>query len=493
MYTIRNSTHYLRANIVKPTSTLQFATLNITAKPLREVSRETIKSMRGNKVNTQIVKNKIRTIDPQKIIPSEDPQKIIPSYNSQNITTSIITSNDSQNITTSNDSQNITTSNTTSIITSNDSQNITTSNDSQNITTSNDSQNITTSNDLQNITTSNDSQNITTSNTTSIITSNDSQNITTSNDSQNITASNYIIEPKGLNNLGSTCYLNSVLQSLLSLDSFVEFFNSVHFTKNQRISLIMANFILSYKGSNGVCSPSDICLYVKCNEFRIGDRMQHDAEEALNCIIDKLIEEAEAEATQEVSSELIMSAHSLNSNKSCSLNDIIGGGLISEISCVQAHKSSVNENFIILSLSVVANTFEQCIKHFFDPEDISDTYKCENCSEKNSSSKKYLLAHSNPILIFHLKRFNNLRQKINTPVQIPHQLTINTTDENSSNKNYRLKALVIHQGGTAGGHYYAKINRGGSWYIANDSAIQPINETQVNDTDAYLLFYEHIQ
>jgi ubiquitin carboxyl-terminal hydrolase 8 len=163
-------------------------------------------------------------------------------------------------------------------------------------------------------------------------------------------------------------------------------------------------------------------------------------------------------------------------------------------------KTKINEIF----------TLEQCLDSVIKDEklDQDNMVTCGLCSEKNQSIKKFMLWKLPKYLIFQIKRFIVNRfgiptSKIINPVQYPLEINIKKYVDNFSpyknNSNYRLLAVNIHQEighfNINAGHYVSivKNNFDQKWYLFNDSLEPvPLNENQLQDRNAYLLFYEKI-
>ncbi|KAH7947695.1 hypothetical protein HPB52_015205 [Rhipicephalus sanguineus] len=119
--------------------------------------------------------------------------------------------------------------------------------------------------------------------------------------------------------------------------------------------------------------------------------------------------------------------------------------------------------------------------------------------------RREVLGHLNKALVIQIMRFafdtsSKDSVKVTTPVSIPNNLTIASTEESAPLK-YRLFAAVLHLGGrsTSSGHYiaYAVDNRCGGWWCFNDDAA--VNAVVDIDAEmkkpsflqnAYMLFYE---
>lgn len=157
------------------------------------------------------------------------------------------------------------------------------------------------------------------------------------------------------------------------------------------------------------------------------------------------------------------------------------------------------------------------------------TRDCPECKEKREANKKLDLWEMPEILVLHLKRFKTSKyflKKIDTFVDFPINdldLSKYVKDKNDdqSYHMYELYAVSNHHGGIAVGHYtaYAKVSDhltnlftffvlslsltcicflqlidddDNKWYHFNDSLVSPVNESEIESKDAYLLFYRRV-
>ena len=81
----------------------------------------------------------------------------------------------------------------------------------------------------------------------------------------------------GINNLGNTCYMNSVLQLLMNCNSFL---NEISKTNNYKINEF-TNFINEYKTSNNSVKPRELKKLIEKNLNFFNNYNQHDSFEFL--------------------------------------------------------------------------------------------------------------------------------------------------------------------------------------------------------------------
>nr|XP_023681863.1 ubiquitin carboxyl-terminal hydrolase 16 isoform X1 [Paramormyrops kingsleyae]XP_023681864.1 ubiquitin carboxyl-terminal hydrolase 16 isoform X1 [Paramormyrops kingsleyae] len=187
-----------------------------------------------------------------------------------------------------------------------------------------------------------------------------------------------------------------------------------------------------------------------------------------------------------------------------------------------------------------------CLYQFTEVENLtkSNSLLCVTCSKRQTNPadgsrkkvytdglKQMLVSLPPPVLTLHLKRFQQVGYsvcKVNRHVHFPQildlapfcsvnckGLTLDSQNlaEGERHVPYALYGVVEHSGTMRSGHYTAYVKarlpdqsttmnglttRGdpqpekGSWYHVSDTSIQPVPESKVQSSQAYLLFYERI-
>mmetsp|Transcript_39815 Transcript_39815/g.64580 ORF Transcript_39815/g.64580 Transcript_39815/m.64580 type:complete len:894 (-) Transcript_39815:121-2802(-) len=146
-------------------------------------------------------------------------------------------------------------------------------------------------------------------------------------------------------------------------------------------------------------------------------------------------------------------------------------------------------------------SLDECIRLFTAKETLgeNDPWYCPQCKEHKQASKQFQLWTLPSVLVVHLKRFSYtryLRDKIDTIVRFPLRgldlsphLAHRTLEEPAI---YDLFAVSNHYGGLGGGHYtaFCQNKDDGKWYKFDDSHVSEIQESAVQSTAAYVLFYK---
>ncbi|XP_064648474.1 ubiquitin carboxyl-terminal hydrolase 3-like [Lineus longissimus] len=348
-----------------------------------------------------------------------------------------------------------------------------------------------------------------------------------------------MIRPRtsGLRNLGNTCFMNAVLQSLSNIQHFCGYIKQLpslesklpkkrptrKMTRESNSEEIMLveelrkTLVALWQGSKTAISPESLFSVIWKVVPRFRGYQQQDAHEFMRYLLDRLHTELLT----------LLPYPNLNSpfigpkGKSTIVTAIFGGILQNEVRClICGIESKKHDPFLDLSLDIPPHftaktpkpkegeslcTLQDCLKSFTDVEELeeSELYMCSNCKQKQRSTKKFWIRRLPNVLCLHLKRFRwstYFRVKVETYVQFPlrglemtryvlnnlHETRGNSTGSNG----YDLAAVIVHHGSGAGsGHYTAYATHEGLWYHFNDSTVTVCDEETVVRCKAYILFY----
>jgi len=176
----------------------------------------------------------------------------------------------------------------------------------------------------------------------------------------------------GLKNNGNTCYINSSLQCLSNTKDLTKYFleklykNDINFANklgtHGSISSIYYEFINKmWLGHESVISPIE---FLKKFRHNFEENKQHDAQEFLNIILDKLNEDLN-HIKYIYNKDNIEEYQKIKEEKSI-ITDLFDGQFKSEITCEECKESSVNiESFRFLSLPIVCTRMKYSFKIFY--------------------------------------------------------------------------------------------------------------------------------
>ncbi|XP_049791629.1 ubiquitin carboxyl-terminal hydrolase 3-like isoform X2 [Schistocerca nitens] len=214
---------------------------------------------------------------------------------------------------------------------------------------------------------------------------------------------------------------------------------------------------------------------------------------------------------------------SLQKGRTSIVTSVFGGTLQSEVRCLNCStESKKHDPFLDLSLDIPDKfqlsrkykdheggippcNISDCLKSFIEVEELAETelYYCSTCKSKQRSTKRFWIHRLPNVLCLHLKRFrwhNFFRTKIDTNISFPVTAldmsqyvlsNLHDTRRSGSGSNlYDLAAVIVHHGSGAGsGHYTAFAVNDGQWFHFNDSTVRPTECGVVAKCKPYILFY----
>ena len=275
----------------------------------------------------------------------------------------------------------------------------------------------------------------------------------------------------GLENLGATCFLNSVTQLMHSIKSF-------------------RSLILSYQGQDPFTSEfQDLFARLSFSNFshtspekfvnqiewygeKLDPSKQQDGCEYLDLLLDKL----ENQFPPNSISNLFKGTYSL----------------IIETLADKKIISKSPQSFMVLPLEIFkSNTLQESFNLFSQPEYLKGENGYQIDNKKVDVKVHSEISELPNNLIIQLKRFqynysNWARYKLTKEFEFPLEFQAN-------DKVYKIKGIVIHQGTAEKGHYFSFLKIKKEWIHFNDSVVSKISESDViriSKYDGYLLYYK---
>ncbi|KAJ1860086.1 hypothetical protein LPJ73_001533 [Coemansia sp. RSA 2703] len=306
----------------------------------------------------------------------------------------------------------------------------------------------------------------------------------------------------GLNNLGNTCFLNSVLQCLTHTPVLAEYMLTRKHSASCRAgdNCMLCRFeahvvrALSKRESSSI-SPKSIVgrLKLVAKHMRIG--RQEDSHEFLRLLV---------EAFQRSLLYGIDPKIDRRIQETTLVHQVFGGYLQSQVKCERCgYESNTFEPLLDLSLDIHSggSSISKALRGFTRPEMLtkSNRYKCDKCTKLVDATKQMTIYRLPRILTLQLKRFSTFGGgKINRYIEFPLNLNmknyVSKTTSETGPYDYSLYAVLVHAGGTArSGHYYCYAKSpAGVWHELNDSMVHRVSVDTVLKQSAYMLFYERI-
>lgn len=331
----------------------------------------------------------------------------------------------------------------------------------------------------------------------------------------------HLVGLRGLLNLGSTCFLNSIMQCL------------VH-------NPLIRNFFLADKHNAAACkaarpSSSGPCLACQMDHLFVemfsGSRQPFSPHSLLYAIwqyVDNFAGYEQQDAHEFFISTLNgMHQHLGGSNEKncpCIVHMTFGATLRSEVRCMAC--SNVSKSFdpcLDLSLEIpeasrngnVSCSLDDCLRGFTLPEVLGeeDRLKCSQCGSYQKAYKQMSIENPPQVICIQIKRFQRtmgarkmVSSKVETHVTFGLELDVApylsavVKNEPQHARNgmlkytYDLFSVVNHQGTMDNGHYTGYVlqsvpNGQPVWIKCDDATLTSVSVQDVLQSQAYLLFY----
>jgi len=260
--------------------------------------------------------------------------------------------------------------------------------------------------------------------------------------------------PFGFNNIGSNCWLNTMLQALMSCTGFNKYMeeNVDSFVLNPVGQAYLEILNENEPDSSIKFLSSLIKTMKKPNSLRLsGQQCTHEGlTKFIECLsqvrIDRMF-------------EWIYRA---------------------EIECPSCGEKSITRDINNSVQHVV--TYDMPVDKFVSSlrnrEVVATGYTCEKCKVKSDTTRKENLVRAGEIICVTMEKASIIRQ-------FPEKFEITSS---KGNLKYMLVAIVDHYGSYGGGHYMARVLRQGKWFLCNDIQVSPSNPKSTGSES--MLMYE---
>jgi len=326
----------------------------------------------------------------------------------------------------------------------------------------------------------------------------------------------------GLQNLGNTCFMNSVLQVLIHTPFIAQYFSqdSLLLTHVQSDPIAVAKafetFYKEYYHTNkSAIAPRKIHQLLDTFFWSYQPGAEGDAHEFLSNLISALSQATNTieksppprRLSDDEKESLFYTRNKFIAHTDYSFIQYITGSFVeSTLTCsgdktapIESKKYELALN-LLLPIGPPPLSIKKVIDNYQEKEkiDVAQNFNCKGgfIGKEGDTIQKQIytlpITH-NSYFWFSLNRFDKANNKIGTRVKIPKILELHAIGEKHPRK-YQLYATIHHSGGTGGGHYYARIQHQGNWYIANDSIISSVTEETALESaqEDYLFFYQEV-
>lgn len=259
----------------------------------------------------------------------------------------------------------------------------------------------------------------------------------------------------GIKNLGKTCSLNAILQTMCRIKSFNEFI--INCNKKGSFLKIMKRFIQNF-GKQNSDNLKNLMLELKKNNSNIDFEKQQDVHEIYKMIENKLQKETEFDLTE--------------------------GKILETLTCetcrnIITRTDRINEIILDISSSEDLNS---CLIKEFEDRTICD-YKCLKCKQKGGLQTKTVKFEVLPqILLLYLKKYDNKGRKLETELKYEEILEIN-------GQRFNLKSIICHTGNENDGHYFTIVREKGKIYKYDDNQVSQLTLEELETYKKYVYMF----
>ncbi|CDW89095.1 ubiquitin carboxyl-terminal hydrolase family protein [Stylonychia lemnae] len=319
---------------------------------------------------------------------------------------------------------------------------------------------------------------------------------------------NYIfreVRVVGLDNPQYFCYMNSVIQVLLSIKDFRYYFfykefgqvtYQTHFQKKTYCHSLAKLFkeMLTLEEEYDHLKPT---FFHNLVERKFCSSLQHDAHEFLMYLLSQLQDELNPGPSCEVNRRFSTTSSQasnywnnyLQAHPSI-IDQLFVGQICQIVQCKQCqNKSPSFIPFMDISLPITQN-LKTSLQQYLATERIEGTaeemYSCLACQTKTNANIKKKFINLPRYLVLHLRRFEENEQsqfiKNKKPIDYPLEMDMDDYCNQAFEKlgKFSLIGAVLHKGKTLeSGHYNCITKRlDGDWWFCNDSEIQQVQKEE---------------
>lgn len=299
----------------------------------------------------------------------------------------------------------------------------------------------------------------------------------------------YDLIPIGLENIGFTCYFNSLLQALLSCTSFVEYILILGKDSKDPMILVLCHLISSIKLlekeknedqknqiRNDLLKLGPVCwkifmrkLHEKIPSVALSFSGQQCAAESFNLLLEIL-------------------------DKYKQIQSLFMHRRINKIYCPDCKQtfstiSEINNVFEIdIDTTHINKKYNLSNILLKQMEEIDKNCICSKCNTKGNKMKSSNLVMIPEILFVICKKYKYDKtggQKLDIYIDFPEEIYF--PGKNNENLLYKAVAQIQHSGSLNSGHYWGICKRKNGWYNINDTNISKLEFKPDNNT--YIVVY----
>ncbi|KAK6442860.1 hypothetical protein LTR95_000875 [Oleoguttula sp. CCFEE 5521] len=355
---------------------------------------------------------------------------------------------------------------------------------------------------------------------------------------------------RGLYNMGQTCFMSVVLQSLVHNPIIRAYYLAEGHKRDECereacTSCALDDMFTDFYGQEKHEGYGAVHMLQGCwkGGGSLAGYSQQDAHEFLGFILNSLHTANTGDEDEEATSSSVAKRKG-SDTCDCVVHQIFGGVLKSTVTCSSCKNTTTTyDPFTDLSLdirsaavavkkkklSMINGTatvkealpmeLSECLDRFTASETLSsDSYQCRKCDKAQEAEKRLKISTLPPVLPVHLKRFSHSKSlatssKVDTKIRFPFTLNLEpytaqpkapkpsppgdqkpaedggTGSAKAVEPVYVLSSVVVHKGKIDNGHYVCYCKQEEEWFRFDDSMVVRVDEREVMGAEAYMLFY----
>jgi ubiquitin C-terminal hydrolase len=330
---------------------------------------------------------------------------------------------------------------------------------------------------------------------------------------------------QGLQNLGSTCAINSLIQMICRTQHLRDIIlNTNNITENS-ITYQLKEILDMMHNKNHSLSPKKFIghLYRHFDGiFRQGEQL--DIGEVWMFLIDKISSECAEPSrissfanknyqitlldntnnslvsSQELWDKYNYTINNINNQKTSNWLESSQGIMLNMLKCNICNTMNYNfEPFTMIPLDIPDDVDKPSIasmfRNYLKSQECQGDWKCEKCNECTPYIRMTKIWKMPPVITFVIKRFSNMHTKIIKPVYLNQKLSVkkgSIISHMHADIDYHCNAVALHFGGLSGGHYCALCKTNDNWIFYDDLNIARVEDTKIffdGNKDIYMIMY----
>tara|TARA_B110000858_G_scaffold91225_1_gene105392 strand:- start:495 stop:1475 length:981 start_codon:yes stop_codon:yes gene_type:complete len=323
---------------------------------------------------------------------------------------------------------------------------------------------------------------------------------------------------QGLQNLGNTCAINTLIQIICRNHYLRNSILKVDIPDNTLAIELKEILTIMYNDNNSL-SPNKFVnsLFDKLKVFNFGEQLDitelwlllfEKISDEINDYIPKIEYKTYFDNLKLTDDKINIKAdyviNNFNKNKNSLWLQNIQGVILNIIECTECNNNSYNfEPFTAIQLDLPNNESRESLsltslfRNYLKQTYNKDEWKCDKCNKCTKYKKMQKLWKVPNVLVFFLKRYNDINNKNNTKIDINKTINIKTgciLSDNTLEVSYNLSSIGCHVGNLNGGHYYAICKNDTDNFVTYDDLdIKIFNDSNnnfiKNNSKCYMIVY----